>query len=93
MGTLRFPLGKASELDETEDTGQLGPDSGGQSGDPQGLSRVADAADESVEELAEDGQAFEANVVAGVEDAADHPGKPVRSHEDFRRPNSIPPSE
>jgi hypothetical protein len=28
-----------------------------------------------------------------VEDAADHPGRPVRSHEDFRRPNSIPPSE
>lgn len=93
METLRFSLKKAPELDDTEDPGQLGPDSGGRSGDPQGLSRIADAADESVEELVENGQAFEADVVAGVEDAADHPGKPVRSHEDFRRPNSIPPAE
>jgi hypothetical protein len=49
----------------------LGPDSGGQSGDTQGLSDVAEAGSESVEELVEEGQSFEAEVISGVEDAAD----------------------
>jgi hypothetical protein len=69
----------------SDDPGQVGPDSGGQSRDSQGLSRIADASDESVEELADTGQGFEADAVAGVEDAADHPETPVRTHEDFRR--------
>ncbi|MEP7117676.1 MAG: hypothetical protein ABI880_08845 [Acidobacteriota bacterium] len=63
------------------DPGQLGPDSGGQSGDGQGLSPIADAADESVDELVDTGQNYEAEVVIGVEDAADHPEQPVRTHE------------
>ena len=37
----------------------------------EGLSNVADADSESVEELTEEGQAFEAEVVSGVEDASD----------------------
>ena len=45
------------------------PASAGQSGDLQQLSNVADADSESVEELAEEGNAFEASVVQGVEDA------------------------
>jgi hypothetical protein len=49
----------------------MGPGSGGQSGDTQGLSGVADAGPESVEELVEEGQSFEAEVIGGVEDAAD----------------------
>lgn len=49
----------------------LGPDSAGQSGDDQGLSEIADADSESVEELVEEGQAFEAEVIGGVEDAPD----------------------
>jgi hypothetical protein len=53
------------EMDET------GPDSAGQSGDLQQMSNLADADSESVEELAEEGNAFEAEAVAGVEDAAD----------------------
>jgi len=77
-------------LDPKEDSPHAGPDSGGQSGDSQGLSQAADAADESVEELVDTGQTFEADAVAGVEDAADHPEQPVRSHEDFRRPRSVP---
>lgn len=52
-------------------------DSGGQSGDDQGLSSAADATDESVAELADTGQALEAEFVQGVEDADDHPEKPV----------------
>jgi hypothetical protein len=49
-----------AQLDELgDDPGQVGPDSGGQSGDTQGLSEIADAADENVEELADSGQAYE----------------------------------
>jgi N utilization substance protein A len=73
------------------DLGQVGPDSGGQSGDTQGLSPIADDADESVEELADNGQAYEAEAVEGVEDAADHPERPVHTHED-QRPSTNPPA-
>jgi hypothetical protein len=45
--------------------------SGGQSGDTQGLSRRHREDSESVEELAEEGQYFEAEAVSGVEDAKD----------------------
>jgi hypothetical protein len=48
-----------------------GPNSAGQSGDTQGLSDVAEAGSESVEELVEEGQSFEAEVIGGVEDAPD----------------------
>jgi hypothetical protein len=47
----------------------LGPEAGGQSGDTEGLSRAEIADSESVEELLEEGQAFEAGVVSGVENA------------------------
>jgi hypothetical protein len=53
--------------------------SGGQSGDLQGLSNIAGAASESVDELLEEGNAFEADVVKGVEDAGDE-GE-VHTHE------------
>jgi hypothetical protein len=49
----------------------LGPGAGGQSGDNQGLSRKEFAGSESVEELAEEGQDYEAEVVAGVQNARD----------------------
>ena len=48
---------------------ELGPDSAGQSGDIQDLSDVADANSQSVEELLEEGNAFEAEVTEGVENA------------------------
>jgi hypothetical protein len=48
-----------------------GPGSAGQSGDTQGLSDSAEADSESVEELVEEGQSFEAEVISGVEDAPD----------------------
>jgi hypothetical protein len=53
--------------------------SGGQSGDLQGLSSREGAASESVDELLEEGNAFEADVVKGVEDADDE-GE-VHTHE------------
>ncbi|MGC1598369.1 MAG: hypothetical protein WA774_23665, partial [Candidatus Acidiferrales bacterium] len=43
----------------------IGPDSGGQSGDVQGLSGRELADSESVEELAEEGQDYEAGIVSG----------------------------
>jgi len=49
----------------------LGPDSAGQSGDTQGLSNVAEADSESVQELVEEGQFFEAEVISGIENAPD----------------------
>jgi hypothetical protein len=49
----------------------LGARSGGQSGDLQGLSNTEGADLESVGELLEEGNAFEAGVVKGVEDAGD----------------------
>jgi hypothetical protein len=49
----------------------LGSASGGQSGDTQGLSQRESVDSESVTELAEEGQDFEAEVVSGVENAKD----------------------
>ena len=55
--------------------------SGGQSGDLQGLSNIEGADSESVSELIEEGNAFEADAVAGVEHAGDTDQKEVRTHE------------
>ena len=46
-----------------------GPNSAGQSGDTQGISDREEADPESVEELLEEGQSFEAEVISGVENA------------------------
>jgi hypothetical protein len=54
--------------------------SGRQSGDLQGLSDLQGADSESVAELLEEGNPFEAAVVSGVE-AADSDEKEVRTHE------------
>jgi hypothetical protein len=59
----------------------MGLRSGGQSGDLQGLSDVEGADSESVDELLEEGNAFEADVVAGVERADDDQTREVRTHE------------
>jgi hypothetical protein len=64
---------------------QGGPGSGGQSGDTQGLSQTSDAGEETVEELAADGQDYEAGIKQGVDAAADHPERPVPSHERQQR--------
>jgi hypothetical protein len=58
-----------------------GARSGRQSGDLQGLSRIEGADSESVGELLEEGNAFEADVVMGVEDAGNADKKEVRTHE------------
>jgi hypothetical protein len=60
---------------------ELGARSGEQSGDLQGLSNVEGADSESVDELLEEGNAFEADVVKGVEEAEDADEGEVRTHE------------
>jgi hypothetical protein len=47
------------------------PNAAGQAGDLQGLSDTEEADSESVVELLEEGQSFEAEVVRGVENAPD----------------------
>jgi len=59
----------------------LGARSGGQSGDLQGLSNAGRANSESVDELLEEGNSFEAEVVKGVEDAGDADEGEVHTHE------------
>ena len=59
----------------------LGARSGGQSGDLQGLSNLAGADSESVDELLEEGNAFEAEVVKGVQDVPDADEGEIRTHE------------
>jgi len=81
-----------AQLDELgHDPSEVGPRSAGQSGGSQGLSEVADANEESVEELADTDQAFESAAVEGVEDAADHPERPTHTHEEYGRPDDVPP--
>ena len=52
-----------------------------QSGDLQGLSNMAETNSESVEELLEEGNSFEAEAVKGVEDATDADEVEVRTHQ------------
>jgi hypothetical protein len=75
-----------AQIDELgSDPEEAGSDSAGQSGDAQGLSLIADADEESVGELAETDQAYEAGIVDGLEDAADHPERAIRTRENKGR--------
>jgi hypothetical protein len=60
---------------------RAGASSGRQSGDLQGLSKYERADSESVDELLEEGNAFEADVVAGVEAADNADEREVHTHE------------
>jgi len=60
-----------------------------QSGDLQGLSDVPGADSESVRELVEEGQFFEAAVVSGVEDAPAADAGPVKTRQ--RPVDDVPP--
>ena len=76
------PRGKAdsAELVGYQRKG-LGSFTGGQSGDIQGISSRPGIDSESVTELLEEGQTFEAEAVAGVENAADPDVSEVVTHE------------
>jgi hypothetical protein len=78
------PAGRTSEVNSgmfRQGRRGLGPNAGGQSGDIQALPRAEDVDSESVEELSEEGQAFEAEVVSGVENAPDADRGEVRTRE------------
>jgi len=59
----------------------LGARSGGQSGDTQGLSASRNVGSESVEELMEEGQSFEAEVLNGIERVPDPDKGEIETHE------------
>ncbi|HVA17162.1 MAG TPA: hypothetical protein VMV59_05535 [Candidatus Dormibacteraeota bacterium] len=61
----------------------VGPGSGtaGQSGDIQGLSDVETADSESVRELVEDGQDYEAGIIDGIENAPDADQGEIKTRE------------
>ncbi len=59
----------------------IGLEAGGQAGDTMGLSRDETAGPESVEELIEEGQAYEAAAISGVEDAPDADQGEVRTRQ------------
>lgn len=63
------------------DQGAVRSRSGAQSGDLQGLRDIESADSESVDELIEEGNAFEADVVAGVEHADEDQEREVHTHE------------
>jgi hypothetical protein len=79
---------EVSEISAPEDR-DFQSASGGQSGDLQGLSSVADADSESVGELAEEGQALEAEVVSGVENVPDADEGPVRARARRSKPSDF----
>jgi N utilization substance protein A len=83
-----------ADAGEAADESDVEPgDEGGQSGDEEGLSDVPETDSESVEELADEGQAFEAEVVDGVENAplADEGERII--HERPETPNENVPDE
>jgi N utilization substance protein A len=93
-GARKIALGKTARAakkrvrgkSQTVDTVVFAPEglvarSGGQSGDLQGLSNLEGADSESVDELLEEGNAFEAEAVKGVQDAGDADEGEVHSHE------------
>jgi hypothetical protein len=63
------------------DSKGMGSNSGGQSGDLQGLSNVESADSESVGELLEEGNAYEAEIVKGVQDVPDADVSEVHTHQ------------
>jgi hypothetical protein len=85
--SLRSSLTKDGGPAPRRDEGSL---RAGQSGDLQGLSSVEEADSESVDELLEDGQAFEAEVVEGVEDVPDEKEVPSRGR---RETEGEPPED
>ncbi len=70
-----------------------GPDSGGQSGDVTGLEDEPEAGPDSVEDLVETGQYYEAEVIEGIEDAPPADEAEVTTHERPAGENENVPDE
>jgi len=80
-GALKKQVREKSQSVDTVAFALEGARPGERSGDLQGLSNVERADSESVDELLEEGNAFEADVVKGVEDAEDTDAGECRTHE------------
>jgi len=92
-GSDEIPLPDEVILEGGGDESPTGPDSAGQSGDVEGLSDEAEATSDSVEDLVESGQYYEAEVVAGIEDAPDADVAEVTTHERPTTENENIPEE
>jgi hypothetical protein len=96
---LRKKSRKRRRISGTESTLEIapvqargrGPRTAGQSGDIQGLRALEESGPESVIELAEEGQDFEAELISGVETVPDADQGEVRSRR-FREDNLPPES-
>ena len=92
-GSPENPLPDELALEGSGDESETGPDSAGQSGDIEGLSDEPEASSDSVEDLVESGQYYEAEVVEGVEDAPDADVAEVTTHERPETANENIPEE
>jgi N utilization substance protein A len=85
--------GEETVAEDGDEQSATGPDSGGQSGDVEGLSAEPEAGPDSVEDLVESGQYYEAEVVEGVEDAPLADEAEVTTHERPAGENENVPDE
>lgn len=76
-----IPTRKSRKRNQASARPTIKGDSGAESGDLQGLGTIAEADSESAEELLEEGNAFEAGVVEGVEEAGDEPEREVHTRQ------------
>ena len=80
VSTNQTPTAETPVTDVRDIKGDdTGPATAGQSGDTQGLSGVEEATSESVKELVEEGQYFEAALVSGIENVPDADVSEVRT--------------
>ena len=82
---------QAQPADLGKDPSPVGSQSAGQTASAFGLSHEAEAAEDSVVGLSDTDQAVESVAVEGSEDAADHPERPTHTHEEYGRPDELPP--
>ncbi len=92
-GSEENPLPEEAAAEGGGDEGPEGPDSAGQSGDVEGLSDEPEASSDSVEDLVESGQYYEAEVVEGIENAPDADVAEVTTHERPATENENVPEE
>ena len=90
--TRHLPENEAHLDEPGEQPGQGGPDSGGQSGDTQALPRPPTRPRRPSKSLPTRGRATRAGILEGIEDAADHPEKPVPNHDGPERREDAAPS-
>jgi len=82
MASKKPRSAKNRELENpAEQPAKPDPGDAGQAGDTQGLSDLAEADSESVRELIQEGQFYEAAVISGVENAPDADAGEIRTHE------------